>query len=152
LDNEHVEGDETAKGKSLPLCYASFELLKKNHKLTKAEKQLNTNLKWKQPVIVCDIPIFCGMKDSHNMKTQSLIQEPIFTSELQQPPLFLDDPISDYLDEFCSPSGSPLAVCEPENRGEEDSIWKTSLFCSSTVSLHSSQRSKEVLQPYHDNF
>jgi hypothetical protein len=36
----------------------------------------------------------------------------------QQPSLILNDSISDYLDGFCSPSGPPLVVCEPENRGE----------------------------------
>jgi hypothetical protein len=37
LDNEHKESDEFTDGNSLPLCYATFGLIKENYKLTKEE-------------------------------------------------------------------------------------------------------------------
>ena len=52
LDNEHKESNEMDDGNSLPLCYVAFELIKEDHKLTKAEKQYKDSLKWKQPSLI----------------------------------------------------------------------------------------------------
>jgi hypothetical protein len=48
-DSERKETDEFADNNSLPLCYASFELIEENYKLTKEDKKFEGSLIWKQP-------------------------------------------------------------------------------------------------------
>lgn len=46
-----------------------------------------------------------------------------------------------------------MVVYEPKNKGKGDLAQQTTLLsCPSAVSSHLSQRSQEILQPYHDCF
>ena len=57
------------------------------------------------------------------------------------------------MDDLCVQNSHPLVGCLFEDRINNDLVWHTVLMSGpSTVLLRSSQRSQEILQPYHDSF
>jgi hypothetical protein len=148
-------------------------MIRENYKVAKeANKQVDSSWQPSPEVVesvVCNTePFFSPQSQlpsniqfenaAGSMEHEEFIQDHAVSSELihnrlQNLSFICNDPVGDYMDDFCVQNSHLLVDCQFEDRIDNDLVWHTVLMSSpSTVSLHSSRRSQEILQPYHDIF
>jgi hypothetical protein len=119
-DSDVESGDEN----SLPLCFASFKLLKENFETINEVEE-------------------CGLMQRHLGSFEQI------DSKMQQSSRMFDDPVVDYMEGFNSQNLQPMISCKDGSKDDHELVSKPTISLLPTDVLL--QQSYAVLHPSYDN-